>query len=149
VELDAIKESAQDESSDDLAELEAMRAELDARKTLIKSLRADASRVRNLESELEEKRAIVTTLEASINRHAETIADLKRGADLWKRKYKALQGGNTSTTSTELPMLTKTDVAALQQLESADTQADHTIAIDMRQPLREARRKSSEGQVKR
>jgi hypothetical protein len=38
-------------------------------------------------------------------------------------------------------------VTALQQLEAADV--EHTIAIDMRQPLREARLKSTEGRVKR
>jgi chromosome segregation ATPase len=146
-ELEALKESADDESSGGLAELEAMQAELEARKTLIKSLRADAERTHSLASQLEEKRSIVSTLEASINRHVATIAELKRGADMWKRKYKALQGGDTSTTSTELPAFNASDVTALQQLEAADV--EHTIAIDMRQPLREARLKSTEGRVKR
>lgn len=149
-ELDALKESAEDQSNGDLAELEAMRAELDARKTLIKSLRADAERVASLESQLEEKRGIVGTLEASINRHSETIANLKRGADVWKRKYQALKGSSTAATSTELPAFSDTDLAALEQLEKVgDIETEHTIAIDMRQPLREARRKASEAQHKR
>lgn len=149
-EVKALKETADDQTSGDLAELEAMRAELDARKTLIKSLRADVERVASLEAQLEEKRGIVGTLEASINRHSETIANLKRGADVWKQKYQTLKSTSATTTSTELPAFSDTDLAALEQLEQVtDIETEHTIAIDMRQPLREARRKANEAQHKR
>ena len=48
-------------------------------------------------------------------------------------------------TSMETPTLSRTDVAALEQLEATDVATvagDHTIAIDMRRPLSEARRKA-------
>src|SRR3970040_1608545 len=147
-ELETLRENADDHSSEGAAELEAVRAELDARKTLIKSLRADADRVSTLESRLEEKREIVLNLEASINKHVETIAELKRTSEQWKKKYQALRGRNAAATSAELPTLSATDVAAVQ-LESTDVaQPEHTIAIDMRRPLREARRKAGQNQGK-
>jgi hypothetical protein len=51
----------------------------------------------------------------------------------------------------EIPALSQTDVAALQQLESTDVAApvpESTIAIDMRRPLSEARRKAAQNQTK-
>jgi chromosome segregation ATPase len=142
---EALNDQAESRKDDDVAELEAVRAELEARKTLIKSLRADADRVTALEGRLEEKREIVATLEASINKHAETIADLKRMGDAWRKKYQALRGKNSDSTSAELPVFSDTDFAALQQLESTDVSSpEHTIAIDMRRPLSEARRKATQ-----
>jgi chromosome segregation ATPase len=142
---EALSEQSEHQNDEGIAELEAVRAELEARKTLIKSLRADADRVTALENRLEEKREIVTTLEASINKHVETIAELKRTGDAWRKKYLALRGKHSSSTSSELPVFSETDVAALQQLESTDVATpEHTIAIDMRRPLSEARRKATQ-----
>jgi chromosome segregation ATPase len=147
-ELESLRESADDDNSEGAAELQAVRAELEARKALIKSLRADADRVATLETRLEEKREIVANLEASINKHVETIAELKRTSEQWKKKYQALRGRNTPAT-TELPELSETDVAALQQLDTTDVaKPEHTIAIDMRRPLSEARRKAAQNHGK-
>lgn len=148
-EIDVLSESSQDQASGEQAELEAVRAELDARKTLIRSLRADAERVNALAMQLEEKREIIETLEASMNRHANTIVELRRGADVWKRKYQALSESRKDSTSKELPIFTATDVRELEQLDAAsDTAAENTIAIDMRQPLREARDTADRSRVK-
>ena len=46
-------------ANDESTELEALRAELDARKAMIKSLRADQDRVAALEASLDEKREII------------------------------------------------------------------------------------------
>ena len=48
-------------------ELEALRSELEARKTLIKSLRSDQERIAPLQASLDEKRQIIEQLESSIN----------------------------------------------------------------------------------
>ena len=137
----ALRESATGRENEESAELEAMRAELEARKTMIKSLRADQERVTALEANLDEKREVIEQLEASINRHANTIAELKRNAETWKRKYNSLKGAPPTETSTQVPALTETDVHAIQQLEKAAAgPADATIAIDMRRSLLEARR---------
>jgi chromosome segregation ATPase len=142
-ELESLRESSESKGSHEKAELEAVRAELDARKTLIKSLRADGDRVAALETRLDEKRDIIAKLEASINKHVETIAELKRSGEMWKKKYQELRSRDPAATSMEIPSLSQTDVAALQQLEATDVpSADHTIAIDMRRPLSEARRKA-------
>ena len=144
-ELGALRDSSLDRENEESAELEAVRAELDARKTLIKSLRADQERVSALEASLEEKRDVIEQLEASINRHANTIAELKRNADGWKRKYQSLKGGGSSETTT-VPALSDTDVRAIENLEkSVETKSDSTIAIDMRRSLLEARRTASQG----
>jgi DNA repair exonuclease SbcCD ATPase subunit len=150
-ELESLRESSESKGSDEKTELEAVRAELDARKTLIKSLRADVDRVAALETHLEEKRDIVAKLEASINKHVETIAELKRSGETWRRKYQEVRGRDPAATSMEISSLSQTDVAALQQLEATDVpspSADHTIAIDMRRPLSEARRKAARNQNK-
>ena len=73
---------------------------------MIKSLRADQDRVTALQTSLEEKREIIEQLEASTNRHSNTIAELRRSADMWKRKYQAVKGDSpTATTSVNLPSL--------------------------------------------
>jgi chromosome segregation ATPase len=145
-ELESLRDTAESAgSSHEKSELEAVRAELDARKTLIKSLRADADRVAALETRLEEKREIVAKLEASINKHVETITELKRSGESWRKKYQELRGHDPGATSMEIPALSQTDVAALQQLERTDVAGsapERTIAIDMRRPLSEARRKA-------
>jgi predicted RNase H-like nuclease (RuvC/YqgF family) len=144
-ELESLRDTAESSGSHEKSELEAVRAELDARKTLIKSLRADADRVAALETRLEEKREIVAKLEASINKHVETISELKRSGESWRKKYQELRGHDPAATSMEIPALSQTDVAALQQLERTDVAGsapERTIAIDMRRPLSEARRKA-------
>jgi chromosome segregation ATPase len=148
-EIALLRDSAAGRASEDSAELEAVRAELDARKTLIKSLRGDQERVGGLEASLEEKREVIEQLEASINRHANTIAELKRSAETWKRKYQSLKGGaGTTDTSAHIPALSDTDVRAMEMLETTtvDTKPDSTIAIDMRRSLLEARRTAARGQ---
>jgi chromosome segregation ATPase len=59
------------QKGDQQHELEAMRAELAARKSLVKSLRIDAERGKTLENELAEHREVIATLK-------ETIAELSR-----------------------------------------------------------------------
>jgi chromosome segregation ATPase len=147
-ELEGLRENSDSRDSEGKAELEAVRAELDARKTLIKSLRADADRVAALEMRLEEKRDIVTKLEASINKHVETVAELRRTGETWKKKYQELRGRDPAAASMEISALSDTDVAVLEQLDATDVPPDHTIAIDMRRPLSEARRKAAQNQNK-
>jgi chromosome segregation ATPase len=145
-EINLLRDSEAGRASDDSAELEAVRAELDARKTLIKSLRADQDRVGALEASLEEKREVIEQLEASINRHSNTIAELKRSAETWKRKYQGLKGGGATDTSAHIPALSDTDVRAMEVLEkNVETKSDSTIAIDMRRSLLEARRTAARG----
>jgi len=140
--VSALREAAAGKADDEESELEALRSELEARKTLVKSLRADQERVTALQSTLEQKREIIEQLEAAINRHSNTIADLRRSADTWKRKYQAVKGDSpTATTSINLPSLSDTDVRVIEQIEkSTGGKNDSTIAIDMRRSLLEARR---------
>jgi DNA repair exonuclease SbcCD ATPase subunit len=143
-EIEALKEGPA--AREDASELEAVRAELEARKSLIKGLRADAQRVDTLESQLEEKREIIGQLETSINQHANTIAELKRLADMWKKKYQVLRGTETEATSAQLQGLTETDVRALERMQAEQGRSsDRTIAIDMRHSLLEARRTAAQG----
>lgn len=143
-ELEALREGQAER--EDASELEAVRAELEARKSLIKGLRADAQRGDALEAQLEEKREIIGQLETSINQHASTIAELKRLADMWKKKYQVLRGTETEATSAQLPGFTETDVRALERMQAKDGGApDRTIAIDMRRSLLEARRTAGHG----
>ena len=146
-EMSSMREAA-GKASDESAELEAVRAELEARKVMIKSLRADQDRVAALEAGLDEKREIIRQLEASLNRHSNTIIDLKRSAEAWKRKYHAAKGHSaTAETSVTLPTLSESDVRAIGQLDKdGETKTDEsTIAIDMRRSLLEARRTSAQG----
>lgn len=149
--LAILREKEARKGSDEESELEVLRAELEARKTLVKSLRADQGRVSALQASLEEKRDIIEQLEAAINRHSNTIAELRRSADTWKRKYQALKGDSpTATTSVNLPSLSDTDVRVVERLEKAtDGKPDATIAIDMRRPLLEARRTASKANSER
>ena len=137
-ELGAAKQNAPYNDRGQHAEFEAMRAELAARKTLIRSLRADAERVTALGKELEENRAVIARMKKSIDRHAETIAELRRSAESWERKYRRLADAGARESSPDDDMLS--DSAVAQFLDAAmGTEADHTIAIDMTEPLREAR----------
>ena len=145
---DACARAAASKASEEQAEIEALRAELEARKTMIKSLRADQERVAALQASLEEKRQIIEQLEASMNRHSNTIAELRRSAETWKRKYQAVKGDSpTATTSVNLPSLSDTDVRVIEQLDKAGAgKNEATIAIDMRRSLLEARRTAAQGQ---
>jgi hypothetical protein len=124
-----------------------LRAELEARKVMIKSLRADQDRVAALQATINEKGEIVRQLEASLNRHSDTIVELKRSAEAWKRKYQAVKGSSsTAETSVNVPTLSDTDVRVIEQLEQgAATDTESTIAIDMRGSLLEARRTQAKG----
>ncbi len=114
---------------------------------MIKSLRADQDRATALEAGLDEKREIIRQLEASLNRHSNTIIELKRSAEAWKRKYQSAKGNSsTAETSVSLPTLSDTDVRAIEQLEkTSDAKPESTIAIDMRRSLLEARRTAAQG----
>jgi chromosome segregation ATPase len=131
-------------------EVEAMRAELAARKVLVKSLRTDADKSKALEKELAENRQLMMTMKALIDRHSKTIAELRRGAESWERKYKRLaEAGTGAGTATEKPSRddeTFTDSNILsdtgvEQYVNASMEIDgaHTIVIDMTEPLRKAR----------
>ena len=145
--LAALREAADGKTSEEQVEIDALRAELEARKTVIKSLRSDQERVTALQSSLEEKRQIVEQLEATINRHSNTIAELRRSVEMWKRKYQAVRGDSgTATTSINLPSLSETDVRVIEQLDKTGAgKNEATIAIDMRRSLLEARRTAAQG----
>jgi chromosome segregation ATPase len=145
-ELAALRE-AKGKAKHESTELEGLRAELDARKAMIKSLRADQDRAAALEAGLEEKREIIRQLEATLNRHSSTIIEVKRSAEAWKRKYQSAKGNSsTAETSVSLPELSATDVRAIEQLEkTAGAKPESTIAIDMRHSLLEARRTAQGG----
>jgi predicted RNase H-like nuclease (RuvC/YqgF family) len=102
-----LREAADEEASGGATEIAALQAELDARKTLVRSLRADAERAKALETLLDEKKTIIETLEASINRNADTITELKRSAEYWKTKYRSAYGdfgATTTITRSAMPM---------------------------------------------
>ena len=146
-EIEAENERAAEETVVDNAELVALKAELDARKTMIKSLKADAERAESLEARLEAKREAVNALEEAIDQHSETISELKRSVDTWKAKYQAAKGAELKDedhTMTELPALTDTEIDVLRELEGSTEDAPaQTVAIDMRDALKEARRKKT------
>ncbi|HMB72817.1 MAG TPA: hypothetical protein VKQ06_04550, partial [Gammaproteobacteria bacterium] len=138
--LDTDKEGVADHS----AELQALRAELEARKAVIKSLRADAERFDALEARLDEKRRVNAKLEESLSYHATTIADLKRSAENWRRKYQDLRLDASGEYKVE-PTFTETDMRAIENLQKkGGSLPEHTIAIDMRESLAEARRSSGQ-----
>lgn len=110
-----LRETADEEASGGASEIAALQAELDARKILVRNLRADAERANALETLLEEKNAIVETLEESINRHAETIAELKRSADYWKAKYRNAYGDFGATTTITRPAMPRASAPAPAQ----------------------------------
>ncbi|MDX1561885.1 MAG: hypothetical protein R3305_03120, partial [Gammaproteobacteria bacterium] len=77
-----------------------------------------------------------------MNQHAETIGELKRSVAVWKKKYQAAKGVVSDETATcaELPAFTDTEVEMLKELEKVEDGPAHTVAIDMRDALKEARR---------
>jgi chromosome segregation ATPase len=144
--LATLREAAEGKAGEEQAEIDALRAELEARKTVIKSLRSDQERVAALQASLDEKRDVIEQLETSINRHSNTIAELRRSVEMWKRKYQAVKGDSpTATTSVSLPTLSDTDVRVIEQLDKTGAKNDATIAIDMRRSLLEARRAAAQG----
>jgi chromosome segregation ATPase len=142
-ELESSRQTA--ESGQAAAELEAVRAELEARKTLIRSLRADAERAAALEARLEEKREVIEKLESSINHHSDTIAELKRNAESWKKHCETLKearpAGLAALSSSELSEIEGSSIGQ-------ERPEDRTIAIDMRDSLLEARRTAGRGRGK-
>ena len=124
---------------DATTELEAVRAELDVRKTLIESLRGDAERAQALETQLEKKRDVVSKLEASIDRHVNALAESQQSVTTWKEKYASLKSSNPSSDATTTPVLPELTVEELQAQKSAEVVgSDGTVAIDMREFLLEA-----------
>lgn len=124
---------------DAATELEAVRAELDMRKTLIESLRVDAERAQALEAQLKKKRDVISKLEASIDQHVSTLAESQQSVTTWKEKYASLKSRDPSSESTIAPELTEEE---LQTQESAeDISEDPSAATaphDMRKSLLEA-----------
>jgi chromosome segregation ATPase len=144
--LATLREAAEGKAGEEQAEIDALRAELEARKTVIKSLRSDQERVAALQASLDEKRDVIEQLETSINRHSNTIAELRRSVEMWKRKYQAVKGDSpTATTSVSLPTLSDTDVRVIEQLDKTGAKNDATIAIARRRSLLEARRAAAQG----
>ena len=124
---------------DTAVELEAIRAELDARKSLIESLRGDAERAADLETQLEEKRFVISTLETTIDRHVSSIAELQKSVAASKAQYAALKLNDSSPASAiaaALPELTDADLQAEEVVEdvSGDLK-DPTTPVDMRESL--------------
>ena len=146
-ELATVRETSDSKKSEE-HELEALRADLEARKSLIKSLRSDQERIAPLQATLQEKQEIIAQLEAAMNRHSNTIAELRRSVETWRRKYLALKGDSpTATTSVTLPALSDTDVRIIEQVDKkgGGVNQQATIAIDMRRSLLEARRSGPKG----
>jgi chromosome segregation ATPase len=134
--VEDLTERAQTEV-DSASEVDALRAELDARKTLIQSMRSDLKRLGTMDAKLEEKRQVIGKLEDSVDRHTKTIQDLHATINRLREHNarkpamrKLLSSGET------LPPLSSTDV----QRALEDPDVEHTIAIDMRESLIEARR---------
>lgn len=142
-ELAALREATESKSSEEHMELEELRADLEARKSVIKSLRSDQERLEPLQASLQEKQEIIAQLEGAMNRHSSTIAELRRNVETWKGKYLSMKGESpTATTSVDIPALSDTDVRVIEQIEkkAGGIKQEATIAIDMRRSLLEARR---------
>jgi chromosome segregation ATPase len=120
-------------------EFEAMRAELAARKSLVKILRTDAERGRALEKELAGNRETMARMKESIDRHAGTIAELRRSADSWERKYRQLAEAASKRTSRDSDKVARDSRVAPPVDEHTEVDGSHTVVIDMTEPLREAR----------
>jgi chromosome segregation ATPase len=146
-ELAAAQDNPRDEPSVDTAEFIALKAELDARKSMIRSLRADADRAEDLAAQVEAKRETITVLEESIDQHVKTIAELRRSTDVWKQKYQTAKGRagvDPNQTLVEEPAFTDGQIEALEALDKLHQgQPERTLAIDMSDALTEARRQKS------
>jgi len=153
-EIDTLRSESAESLEIDRAELLALRTELDSRKTMIRSLKEDAGRTEALESQLEAKRETIRELEQSVEKYMQANEDLRQSIDAWRRKYQAAKGQAVEQDSTlaEPPLFTDTEIQALEEIESAAaesevqetleaqlTPAEHTVAIDMREALTEAR----------
>jgi chromosome segregation ATPase len=151
-EMAVLREETHGKKDEEQAELEELRADLEARKSLIKSLRSDQERIGPLQASLQEKQEIISQLETAMNKHSGTIAELRRSVETWKRKYLALKGDSpTATTSVNLPALSDTDVRVIEQIDkkAGGIKQEATIAIDMRRSLLEARRSSPKGHAEK
>jgi len=123
---------------DATTELEAVRAELDVRKTLIESLRGDAERAQALETQLEEKRDVVSKLETSVDRHVNALAESQQSVAAWKGKYASLKSGNSSSESTLVREVTGEERRAQERAEDfSEDLTDATTPHDMRKSLLE------------
>jgi chromosome segregation ATPase len=125
-------------------EVEAMRAELAARKVLVKSLRTDADKGKALEKELAENRQLMVTMKTLLDRHSKTISELRRSAETWERKYNRLAEAGTEKPSRNDDTLSDSSILSdtgVEQYVNASMEIDgaHTIVIDMTEPLRKAR----------
>lgn len=127
------------------AEVEAMRAELAARKSLVKTLRADAQRGKALEEEVAQNREIIETMKNAIEQHTKTISELRMNSNSWERKYRRLaDAGNDESTRDEGKFtdsdifLTETAVGMFLD-DSVEVDGSNTVVIDMTEPLQEAR----------
>jgi chromosome segregation ATPase len=152
-ELETRDQRAADEVLVDHSEFVALQSELEARKSMIKSLKADARRAETLQAQLDEKRDVVNSLEAAIDRHSATISNLRATVDAWKAKYQAAKGEKLTDkdhtkTMTELPSLSDTEIDVLAELEiSSQVEPTQTVAIDMRDALKEARRNKAHAKL--
>jgi chromosome segregation ATPase len=144
-ELAEAREQSADATAMDNAEIVALKAELEARRSMIRNLREDAARAETLESQLDAKRETISMLEESIEQHVQTIADLRKSADAWKLKYMAVKGGPTADseeTLTQQPAFTDTEIEALREFDpnaDTDSASDKTLSIDMRDVLEAVR----------
>jgi len=148
-------EEAAAASHDDSAELAAVRAELDAKSSLVKTLRADANRAEQLEERLDEKRATIAKLEDSLESQAKTIAELKESVSRWKEKFAGAKnsddsGATTLSTVPDLPLADFDDdeEADPEAQAATDVLAERTLAINMRDALRDARKTQERGDKK-
>lgn len=120
-------------------ELDAVRAELDVRKTLIESLRVDAERAQTLEAQLKKKRDVISKLEASIDQHVSTLAESQQSVTTWKEKYASLKSRDPSSESTIAPELTEEELQAQESAEDvSEDLTEATAPHDMRKSLLEA-----------
>lgn len=119
-------------------EVEAMRAELAARKLLVKSMRTDADRAKALEKEHAENRDLIAKLKVTVDRHAKTIAELRRGSEGWERKYRELSEVTTKRLSRESDGVPRPANAGAPAAQPKEFQGTKTVVIDMAEPLRKA-----------
>jgi chromosome segregation ATPase len=136
--LDEAAEQTADATAMDNAEIISLKAELEARRTMIKSLRDDVARAESLEQQLDAKRETISMLEESIEQNVQTIEDLRKSADAWRAKYMASKGGpapDIDDTLTEHPDFTDTEIDAIRKLEQSGDPSDKTVAINMRAVL--------------
>ncbi|MGI9257744.1 MAG: hypothetical protein ACR2QQ_02810 [Gammaproteobacteria bacterium] len=124
-------------------ELKVLRAELDARKSLVNSLRGDAERTKQLETQLDEKRAVIEQLESSVDQHVKSLAEMQEVIGKWKSAASALgtneQAGSGTTSG--LSQLTDDELASLRSLEDVDVElGDAATDEETSETLAETRR---------